>query len=197
MKPEYGALAILAVVGMCKAGAFDRSAAGERGHDAGKPTPRSPSLALTPVAAADVCVTHGHLDGDGDVVHVTEPTFRAVAPATEGDGAALRFTYLGPTLKTRALASGDVRHQVGLKLRAADGCNLVYVMWRLEPRPQLEVSVKHNPGAHDNAACGVGGYVKIAPRRAARVKRFALGSTHTLPAEIVGLTDDDAAWHNP
>ena len=34
------------------------------------------------------------------------------------------------------------------KLRAEDACNLVYVMWRIEPQSRLVVSVKRNPGQH-------------------------------------------------
>ena len=61
------------------------------------------------------------------------------------------------------LASGEMRRQFGLKLRAEDACNLVYAMWRIEPESKLVVSVKSNPGQHTSAQCGNRGYQNIKP----------------------------------
>jgi hypothetical protein len=155
---------------------------------------RMPVAALRPVT--ELCVTRGTAKlGE----QVTEPTMRAVAPGTSGDAAALQFVFRGDSADTRELASGQARRQLGLKLRAADGCNLVYVMWRLDPRPALEVSVKRNPGKHDHAACGADGYTKVKPTKSWRVPALAVGDAHTLRATIAGddLTvwiDDDVAW---
>ena len=41
---------------------------------------------------------------------------------------------------------GELRRQFGLKLRAQDACNLVYVMWRIEPASKLVVSIKCRTG---------------------------------------------------
>ena len=111
--------------------------------------------------AAGLCVTKGALKSLGKKkVRITEPTVRAVRPGSTGDAATLRFTYRGGSPKSRALKSGQMRRQMGLKLRAADGCNLVYVMWRIEPKPGIEIQTKLNPGEHTNAECGTDGYTK-------------------------------------
>lgn len=127
------------------------------------------------------------------------PTFRAVAQGRNGDAAAIKLTVLGDTAKTRALKSGQQRRQVGLKLRAENGCNLVYVMWRLDPKPKLDVSVKRNPGERTAKECGADGYQKVKPT----FKRFDTtlddGAPHELRAEIVDDTltawiDGRVAW---
>jgi len=142
---------------------------------------------LADVAPADLCVTHGSVEASAGAMQIDQPTVRAVVPGAHGDAAELSFVYGGDTTRTRALASGQQRHQLGLKLRAADGCNLVYVMWRLGPGPAgVEVSVKSNPGKHTNAACGVHGYRKIAAAERAPVPALEAGSKHLLAAEIHG-----------
>src|SRR5262249_42847765 len=86
---------------------------------------------LVPVAAPRWQVTKGSVAAlNGVRVRVSEPKMRAVAPDSDGNAAELRFVYQGPTSETTALASGEVRRQLGLKLRAQNGCNLLYVMWR-------------------------------------------------------------------
>ena len=123
---------------------------------------------------------------------VDAPTFRAVAAAHAGDAASLRFSVHGDSTEHRALASGQLRRQLGLKLRAADGCNLVYVMWRRDPTPGIEVSVKRNPGAHTGKQCGNAGYTKLAPTHRGTVPVLDDGREHELRAEITG--DVLAAW---
>jgi hypothetical protein len=155
-----------------------------------------PVIKVQPIAKEALCVTKGAARiGE----RVTQPTLRAFAHGTSGDAAALTFTFRGETEHTRALASGQERRQLGLKLRAANGCNLVYVMWRLDPRPALDVSVKHNPGMATHKQCGAGGYHKVKPVEHAAVPPLVAGETHTLRAEIHGdeLTawiDDQPAW---
>ena len=96
---------------------------------------------------------------------------RGYALGAGGDAAALTFTYQGEAENTRELASGELRRQLGLKLRAQDGCNVVYVMWRLDPTPKLEVSVKFNPGKRTHEECGADGYTKVKPARRSRSSR--------------------------
>src|SRR5262249_2345049 len=110
-----------------------------------------PAPDLAPVQQGALCVTKGSLvpkragsRSDHDPASeatidqdVAVPTFRAVAPETAGDSASLEFVYRGETEKMRELGSGQLRRQLGLKLRAANGCNLVYAMWRLDPKPKL------------------------------------------------------------
>lgn len=147
-----------------------------------------PTHELTAIAPAALCVTKGELAGS----LVDTPTFRAVAPAGNGDAASLRFAMRGSSERARALASGDTRRQLGLKLRAQDGCNVLYVMWRLDPKPRLEVSIKRNPGSHTHEQCGARGYTKLRPVRAAATPAIDDGREHELRAEISG--DELVAW---
>lgn len=155
-----------------------------------------PMIAVQPIAQEALCVTKGAARiGE----RVTQPTLRAFAQRTAGDAASLTFTYRGETEHQRALSSGQDRRQLGLKLRAANGCNLVYVMWRLDPKPKLDVSVKYNPGMATHQQCGAGGYRKVAPVEHIAVPSLVAGGPHTLRAEIDGdqLTtwiDDQPAW---
>ncbi len=149
-----------------------------------------PTLPLERVDLSTLCVTHGP---SGTVrEEVTTPTFRAIARGHAGDAASLRVRVRGSTTESRALASGQERRQLGLKLRAADGCNLVYVMWRLDPKPKLEVSVKRNPGAHTAKECGNRGYTKVKPAGALPPPSLDDQLPHELRAEIRG--DALTAW---
>lgn len=124
--------------------------------------------------------------GDGGFV-VGVPEMRAVLSGEGGgDAAELRFTYRGPTAERSRLASGQVREQLGLKLRALNGCNLVYVMWQFAPRPGIAVSVKHNPGQRTHAECGARGYEGVRPSWSAVAPPVELGSRHVLAARIDG-----------
>lgn len=152
----------------------------------------APSISVAPVAADRLCVTKGAAALGS---RVTEPTMRAVALGAPGDAASLSFVYRGETAVSRELASGESRRQLGLKLRAQDGCNLVYVMWRLDPKPAISVSVKRNPGKRTHKECGANGYTRIKPLRGAAlapIPALAPGASHTLRAEISG--DDLLAW---
>jgi hypothetical protein len=160
---------------------------GSRGAEAA-PSNHKPTIEVTPIADDALCVTKGVIAGKV----VEEPTVRGYARGAGGDAAALTFTYKGETFETRALAGGQERRQIGLKLRAQDSCNVVYVMWRLDPKPQLDVSVKFNPGMAAHAECGANGYTKIKPHKKTFVQQFEYGKTHTLRAEIVG--DELYAW---
>ena len=151
--------------------------------------PAAPTMKVEAVAPDRMCVTHGTMQ-DGQV---TDPTFRAVSTTSGGDAASLTFKMHDWPVETRALRSGDLRHQLGLKLRAADGCNLVYVMWRLDPpRPSIEVQIKKNPGAHTNDECGTDGYTRVKPSKRGKIPYAAPGEQHTIQAEIHG--DDLTAW---
>ncbi len=89
-----------------------------------------------PIAGSAIRVEAGQLDaGRSLALRVVEPELRAVARSGSGEAAELAFRYLGPTAREIALGNGEKRRQIGLKLRAQDTCNLVYVMWRLEPAP--------------------------------------------------------------
>ena len=148
----------------------------------------APSIEVRPIAHDQICVTKGEV---ADAA-IREPTVRAFARGSTGDAAALTFTFSGDADRGRALANGELRRQMGLKLRAQDSCNVVYVMWRLDPKPKLEISVKANPGKRTHEECGADGYTKIKPARSHPLPPLEVGSTHTLRAEIVG--DELFAW---
>lgn len=147
----------------------------------------APTIAIVPVK--DLCVTRGAIADRA----IKDPTVRAFAPAAGGDAGELAFTFEGDAATSRALANGQDRRQLGLKLRARDGCNVIYVMWRLDPKPKLDVSVKRNPGKRTHEECGAEGYTKVKPsHKAAAVPALVAGESHTLRAEIVG--DELRAW---
>jgi hypothetical protein len=142
---------------------------------------------LARAPAARWRVTRGHVEALADGrARVREPKMRAVVDASDGDAAELRFTYLGPADGEARLASGELRRQVGLKLRAANGCNLVYVMWRIEPKAQLVVSVKRNPGQRTHADCGARGYRNLVARAGTQPAPLSPNVEHRLHAKLDG-----------
>src|SRR5271168_3346074 len=162
--------------------------------------PQSVTTRLMPVSKANLCVTEGTIQefpGQGFSVNV--PKMRAYLNAYTQPVAEARFTYFGPTPNEAPLASGEMRRQVGLKLRAQDACNLVYAMWRIEPESKLVVSVKSNPGQHTSAQCGNRGYQNIKAVHSAPVPALRSGDTHTLRAEMNGaemkvFADNTLVW---
>ena len=140
---------------------------------------------LAPVPRDQLCVTEGTLTAlpDGDL-SVEAAKMRAVMATTGPRMIEARFLYLGPTAETAPLRSGEVRQQFGLKLRASDGCNVIYAMWRFEPRSSLTVSVKSNPGLHTSSACGNAGYETQRPRLTLPVQAPQIGTTHRLTAAL-------------
>lgn len=112
------------------------------------------------------------------------PKMRAQTEGREGDAAELDFVYLGPTEEVAPLASGERRRQLGLKLRARDGCNVLYVMWRIEPEPDLVVSRKANPGMERHAECGTRGYRRLRPATYTPPPPLVVGARHRLRARV-------------
>lgn len=152
----------------------------------GSSAPVAPPVSRT-VSPARLQVTQGSLGEAGDgALRVEVPRMRAVLPGAGGDEAELHFTWLGPTQGLVPLASGELRQQVGLKLRARDACNLVYVMWRIQPRAGLVVSVKRNEGQQASSECGAGGYRNVRPRFRASLPALVEGKAHRLAARLRG-----------
>jgi hypothetical protein len=155
---------------------------------------------LSPVSRANLCVTEGTVNPlPGQRLAVDVAKMRAYVNAYTQPEAEARFTYLGATPNEAPLASGEMRRQFGLKLRAQDACNLVYAMWRIEPESKLVVSVKRNPGEHSSAQCGNRGYQNIKPRRSSPVPTLEPGATHSLRAQMNGaqmqvFADDSLVW---
>ncbi|MFP2957475.1 hypothetical protein ACLEPN_06490 [Myxococcus sp. 1LA] len=155
---------------------------------------------LTAVPLSRMKVTEGNLEpGPGELLLVDGPRLRAVVPGSRTNSVALRFTILGPTQHQVALASGEQRQQVGLKLFAVDACNVLYAMWRLAPKPGLVVNFKRNPGQRTSRECGNRGYVILQPEQHVRLDAPAPGVPHMLRAEVDGRTlrvwaNDTLAW---
>lgn len=105
--------------------------------------------------------------------------------ATKGPSSAeLRFHFVGPTVEAVPLASGELRRQIGLKLRAQDSCNVIYAMWRIEPNGGLEIALKSNRGLHRHAECGDRGYRTLRPRERRAVADVQPSSDHSLRASL-------------
>src|SRR5205814_3112080 len=80
-----------------------------------------------------------------------------------------------------------------------DSCNVVYAMWRIEPKSGLVVSVKSNPGKHTHAECGNSGYTNVKPATSKPLPALAAGDSRTLRADLNGdrmrvLVDRDVVW---
>jgi hypothetical protein len=155
--------------------------AGAVGNSAAEPVTGTSAL------LSELCVTDGSLEDAGNGrLRVTVPQMRAVLVRPPTDAAQLSFIYLGPTVTRKALGSGTTRVQFGLKVRAEDPCNLLYVMWRVEPEFQLVVSVKSNPGQHLSSECGNHGYRNLKADSRGSLPALASGDPHRLSAEIHG-----------
>ena len=129
------------------------------------------SFALSTPAGAqvrpgDFDVTDGKIQSaKGHRLSVTTKEMRATLKFTTEQTATLKFTYLGPTKEVARLGSGEVRSQFGIKLRAQNDCNVIYVMWHFAPDQKIAVSIKHNPGKRTHAQCLDHGYINnIKPR---------------------------------
>ncbi len=143
---------------------------------------------LVDVPAVAVCVTSGQVDKRGSQFRVMDKGMRGVVNDDHSSDVELLFHYAGPAKKQEPLASGEMRMQVGLKLRAQDTCNVVYVMWHMAPDQGVAVSVKHNVAMHTHAECADGGYVNMKPRVTKAPPPIVAGSTHALHAAIDGTT---------
>lgn len=144
---------------------------------------------LAQVGRDQLCVTDGDISaGAAGGLSVTTPAMRAVVPTASRQDVEARFTFLGPTDQTAALGSGAVREQFGLKLRAADPCNLVYAMWRFTPKAGVVVQLKSNPGEHDSQTCGNRGYRDVRPGFSKSVDAPDVGTSHRLKGEMEAST---------
>lgn len=118
------------------------------------------------VRPGDFDVTDGKIErAPGKRLKVSTKEMRATLKFTTEQSATVKFTYLGPTKEVAHLGSGEVRSQFGIRLRAHDDCNAVYVIWHFAPDQRIAVSVKRNPGKRTHADCLDHGYINnIKPR---------------------------------
>ena len=172
-------------------------------RDRAEPTPAT--RATTPIRfeatpKERLCVTAGKVDAlSSGRFLVNQGGMRAVVAGGIGKSAELAFTYRGPSTDTAKLADGTLRRQIGLKLRALDTCNVVYVMWHIEPTRGVNVSVKTTPSLHSHEACGATGYLHVKPTKSQAAPRIAPGDRHTLRATLDGLglrviADGETVW---
>jgi hypothetical protein len=139
--------------------------------------------------AEQFCITEGRIvAADGPWMRVESTKMRAVLGLASKPEAELRFRYLGETEDRSKLLSGGERTQLGLKLKAQDDCNVLYVMWRISPVSSLVVSVKSNPGQHRHSECGNSGYTNIRGTFTGSVPKMAEGSEHSLHAVLNGAS---------
>lgn len=137
------------------------------------------------ISQDEFCVTNGVLmTRPNGMLAIDSASSRAVMRQSGGQAAEIRFRYLGPSVDSKPLASGELRRQIGIKLRASDTCNLLYVMWHIEPDGKIGVSVKSNPGKHSHAECHAGGYTNLTPSFKAPVPQVRPGDSHTLRAVL-------------
>lgn len=121
-------------------------------------------LGLEQRTLKDLNVTQGELkETASGFLEISGPRTRAVERTVAAKAAQLSFRYRGHSDSDEPLDSGMFRRQIGLKLRAANSCNLLYVMWRIEPEEKLVVSLKSNPGQVSDDDCGAGGYTNLVP----------------------------------
>ncbi len=127
------------------------------------------------------------------VLKISSPNPRAVTRTGSPQHAVLRFRYLGPSEKTRRLASGLLRRQIGLKLEAEDSCNLIYIMYRISPSPALSVQLKHNPGMHSHSQCGNKGYSSLLEKTLPAINDNSLHEiAFERDGELLNITVDGA-----
>lgn len=154
------------------------------------------------VGQPELCVTSGKVDTAASRLHVDAGAMRAVIAGDDSSVAELDFTYRGPSAQTAPLANGEIRRQIGLKLRAKDTCNVTYIMWHAAPTEGIAVSVKYNPGKSTHEACGDGGYISVKPTSSSPVPHLKPNDRHLLRGEIIGTTlrvlvDGAVVWTGP
>src|SRR5580700_10936674 len=148
----------------------------------------STAKARTRMPLSDFDVSDGKIDktaGDRLMVGSKEmrATLKKIGPSQR---VTIKFTYLGPTREVSHLGNGDVRHQFGIKLKAQDICNLVYVMWNFDTQ-KIAVSVKLNPGQRTHEDCLDRGYINnIKPVVSAAPPAIRVDRPHTLYADLRG-----------
>lgn len=149
---------------------------------------RSHPRAFRQVESLPLRASSGTISSTADGwLHVAGAGMRAeTAGAGPEDAAELHFSYRGPSRATARLADGTLRRQIGLKLRARDTCNLVYVMWHIAPTAGIHVSLKLNPSAHDHQTCGASGYLNVLPTKSSPIHEIAARTFRVLRAAIYG-----------
>jgi hypothetical protein len=161
----------------------------------------SPAAAMAQLQPDDFDVPDGKIvKAAGNRLMVSTREMRATLRFPTQQNVTVKFTYLGPTAEVSRLGSGDVRSQFGIKLRAQDTCNIVYIMWHFSPDQKIAVSVKRNPGKRTHEECLDNGYINnIKPRVSAPPPAVHPDQPHSLSASMRGsnltvVADKRTVW---
>ncbi|HKD50542.1 MAG TPA: hypothetical protein VKB90_07085 [Candidatus Acidoferrum sp.] len=153
------------------------------------------------VRPGDFDVSDGNIQtAKGHRLSVSSKEMRATLKFTTEQTATVKFTYLGPTKEVAHLGSGEIRSQFGIKLRAQDDCNVIYVMWHFAPDQKIAVSIKRNPGKRTHAECLDRGYVNnLKPRLSDAPPAVEPNQPHVLTATVSGsdlsvTADNKLVW---
>ena len=153
------------------------------------------------VRPGDFDVTDGKIQSaKGRRLSVSTKEMRATLKFTTEQTATVKFTYLGPTREVSRLGSGEFRSQFGLKLRAQNDCNVIYVMWQFAPEQKIAVSIKRNPGKRTHAECLDRGYINnLKPRLSDSPPPVEPNQPHALTATMSGsdlsvTADNKLVW---
>ncbi len=138
------------------------------------------------VRSSDLDVTDGKIQpAKGHRLSVSTKEMRATLKFTTEQTATVKFTYLGPTKDPAGPSRNKVLSQFGLKLRAQNACNAIYVMWRFSPDQKIAVSIQHNPGKRTHADCLDRGYINnLKPRLSDAPPPVEPNQAHTLTATM-------------
>lgn len=164
-------------------------------------------ISLAAAAPAKAQVRPGDFDvSDGNIqsakghrLSVSTKEMRATLKFTTEQTATVKFTYLGPTREVSRMGKGEVS-QFGLKLRAQDDCNVIYVMWHFGPDQKITVSIKRNPGKRTHAQCLDRGYINnFKPRLSDAPPAVEPSQPHVLTATMNGsdlsvTADNKLVW---
>lgn len=170
-------------------------------------TPAAPDgaslMRLYPIAGSMFCPTAGRVSSPGvETFNVNTSGMRGVVAADASRSVELAFVYRGEIENSTPLANGEMRRQIGLKLRAKDTCNVVYVMWHVSPSSGIAVSVKSNPGLATHVQCGDRGYINLKNDTDVSVPEIEPNEPHTLRADLDGEllrvhADGIETWSGP
>jgi len=142
---------------------------------------------LDAIASSTFCPTEGRVASVGARgLRVNAGGMRGVGAEDASRSVELAFRFRGESKEAVPLANGEMRKQIGIKLRAHDTCNVVYVMWHIAPTPGVWILVKSNPGMSTHAECRDRGYINVDSTVA--VPEIRVNEPHTLRADIDGET---------
>ncbi len=161
----------------------------------------APVAALAQLRPNDFNVPDGKIvKAAGNRLMVSTKEMRATLKFPTQQDVTVNFSYLGPTAEVSHLGSGEVRSQFGIKLRAQDTCNIVYIMWHFAPDQKIAVSVKRNPGQRTHEECLDRGYINnMKPRVSAPAPPVRPDEPHSLSASMQGsnlsvMADERVVW---